>query len=77
MAADAEPYRDYTLDLSHSAVSQSDAMRCCDAMGPRLAHLHVADGTGIGKDEHLVPGRGTQPCAPVLERSPRPASPGT
>ena len=29
----------------------------------------MADGTGVAnRDEHLVPGRGTQPCAPLLER---------
>lgn len=67
VAAD-EPYRDYTLDLSHSAVSHSDALGMLDAMGSRLTHLHIADGTGQPKDEHLVPGRGTQPCAEVLER---------
>jgi sugar phosphate isomerase/epimerase len=38
-----------------------------DAMGTRLSHLHVADGTGLTKDEHLIPGRGTQPCVEVLE----------
>jgi sugar phosphate isomerase/epimerase len=63
-----EPYRDYTLDLSHSAVSHSDAMAQLDAMGERLTHLHLGDGTGAAKDEHLVPGRGNQPCAEVLER---------
>jgi sugar phosphate isomerase/epimerase len=36
-------------------------------LGPRLAHLHLADGLGSFKDEHLVPGRGSQPCAQVLE----------
>jgi sugar phosphate isomerase/epimerase len=61
-------YSDYTLDLSHTAVSQSDALHMLDAMGERLAHLHVGDGTGVGRDEHLVPGRGSQPCAEVLER---------
>jgi sugar phosphate isomerase/epimerase len=66
-ADDAPPYRDYTLDLSHTAVSQSDALDMLDAMGKRLAHLHIADGTGLTKDEHLIPGRGTQPCAEVLE----------
>jgi sugar phosphate isomerase/epimerase len=66
--AAAEPYRDYTLDLSHSAVSHSDALGMLDAMGERLTHLHIADGTGVPKDEHLVPGRGNQPCAEVLER---------
>jgi sugar phosphate isomerase/epimerase len=35
-------------------------------MGSRLAHLHLADGSGSAKDEHLVPGRGGQPCAEVL-----------
>jgi sugar phosphate isomerase/epimerase len=63
-----EPYRHYTLDISHAAVSQSDVLAMLDAMGGHLAHLHVGDGTGIGRDEHLVPGRGTQPCAEVLER---------
>ena len=67
VASDAEPYRHYTLDLSHSAVSQSDALAMLDAMGSRLAHLHIADGTGLTKDEHLIPGRGTQPCVEVLE----------
>ena len=67
VAAD-EPYRNFTLDLSHSAVSKSDALDMLETMGDRLAHLHIADGTGLPKDEHLVPGRGTQPCAEVLER---------
>ena len=67
VALDDTVYSDYTLDLSHAAVSQSDAMRMLAAMGKRLSHLHIADGTGVAKDEHLVPGRGTQPCAEVLE----------
>ncbi|PZS01454.1 MAG: AP endonuclease [Pseudonocardiales bacterium] len=61
-------YRFLTLDLSHTAASRSDALTVFDAMGDRLAHLHVADGTGTGRDEHLVPGRGNQPCGEVLER---------
>lgn len=61
-----EPYRDYTLDLSHTAVSHSDALEMLDAMGDRVRHLHIADGTGVAHDEHLVPGRGGQPCAEVL-----------
>ena len=63
-----ERYRDYTLDMSHSAVSHSDALAMLDAMGGRLAHVHMGDGSGLPRDEHLVPGRGTQPCAEVLER---------
>jgi sugar phosphate isomerase/epimerase len=66
--AAAEPYRDYTLDTSHSAVSQSDALAMLEAMGERLSHVHICDGSGAPRDEHLVPGRGSQPCADVLER---------
>ena len=58
----------FTLDLSHTSVSGSDALAVADSMGSRLRHLHVADGLGTARDEHLVPGRGLQPCAAVLER---------
>jgi sugar phosphate isomerase/epimerase len=63
-----EPHRAYTLDLSHTAVSQSEPLELAATMGRRLAHLHIADGTGLAKDEHLVPGRGSQPCGELLER---------
>ena len=36
-------------------------------LGDRLTHVHMADGSGSAKDEHLVPGRGNQPCAELLE----------
>ena len=56
-----------TLDLSHTAVSGSDALIMADDLGGRLAHVHMADGTAPGlPDEHLVPGHGTQPCAELL-----------
>ena len=58
----------YTLDLSHSAASDVDALALMDRMGAGLAHVHLADGSGAPRDEHLVPGRGTQPCAQVCER---------
>ncbi len=56
----------YTLDLSHCAAARNDALALADAMGPALAHVHLGDGTGEGRDEHLVPGRGNQPCAQLL-----------
>jgi len=62
-----EDYRHFTLDLSHTATSRTDALDMLGRMGDRLGHLHLADGSGSLKDEHLVPGRGTQPCATVLE----------
>ena len=70
-------YPAVTLDLSHTAVSGSDALDMADGLGDRLAHLHLADGTGSNRDEHLVPGRGTQPCAEVLERLARRGFEGT
>jgi sugar phosphate isomerase/epimerase len=62
--------RHVTLDLSHTAASGSDAMAMAAELGGRLTHVHLADGTGtpVGPipDEHLVPGRGGQPCAELL-----------
>jgi len=58
----------YTLDLSHTAAAGSDALAMLDRMGSGLAHVHLADGSGGPRDEHLVPGRGTQPCAEVCQR---------
>jgi sugar phosphate isomerase/epimerase len=63
-----EPYAHNTLDLSHTAVSGSDALKMAESLGGRLAHVHLADGSGSARDEHLVPGRGTQPCAELLDR---------
>src|SRR5579875_4146891 len=63
-----EEFRHFTFDLSHTSVAQSDALAMADRMGDRLAHVHIADGLGTARDEHLVPGRGEQPCAEVLER---------
>lgn len=62
-----EEYRHFTIDLSHAATSRIDAFAMVERMGERLAHVHLADGSGSGKDEHLIPGRGKQPCAELLE----------
>jgi len=62
-----DDYRHVTLDLSHTSVSHSDPLAMAADLGDRLAHLHIADGVGTNRDEHLVPGRGTQPCAELLE----------
>ena len=61
-----QEYPHFTLDLSHTATSRTDTMAMLGRMGSRLAHLHLADGSGSNADEHLVPGRGKQPCAEIL-----------
>jgi len=60
-------YANTTIDLSHSATSKSDPVAMARRLGDRLRHIHMTDGTGSAKDEHLVPGRGTQPVSELLE----------
>jgi sugar phosphate isomerase/epimerase len=60
------PYRHVTLDFSHASTAGGDSLEMARRLGERLTHVHLADGLGSAKDEHLVPGRGTQPCAEVL-----------
>jgi len=62
----AEPYANTTIDLSHAAIAQDDPIAMADRLGPRLRHIHLTDGTGNAKDEHLVPGRGTTGAAEFL-----------
>ncbi len=62
-----EDYANTTIDLSHSATAQSDPIAMASRLGRRLRHIHMTDGSGSAKDEHLVPGRGNQPCGPFLE----------
>jgi sugar phosphate isomerase/epimerase len=57
----------YTLDLSHTATAGTDAIEMAQRMGEGLVHLHLCDGNGAATDEHLVPGRGTQPTVEVCQ----------
>ena len=57
----------YTLDLSHTATAGTDALDMARRMGSGLVHLHLTDGSGAYIDEHLVPGRGTQPTVEVCQ----------
>ncbi|MBB5806356.1 sugar phosphate isomerase/epimerase [Saccharothrix ecbatanensis] len=59
-------HRNYTLDVSHASAAHADVMELAKRMGEGLTHIHLADGSGLPKDEHLVPGRGNQPCAELL-----------
>jgi sugar phosphate isomerase/epimerase len=57
-----------TLDFSHSSFAGRDWLEYAMAMGSRLRHIHLCDDTRSVDDsnifdEHLAPGRGTQPVA--------------
>jgi sugar phosphate isomerase/epimerase len=62
-----EDYANTTLDLSHAATAHSDPVDMAERLGDRLRHVHMTDGSGSAKDEHLVPGRGAMPCGELLE----------
>ncbi len=62
----SEPYANTTIDLSHAAIARSDPVAMAERLGGRLRHIHLTDGTGSAKDEHLVPGRGTIGAAEFL-----------
>lgn len=53
-----ESYANTTIDLSHAAIARTDPVELAQRMGDSLRHIHLTDGTGSAKDEHLVPGRG-------------------
>lgn len=59
-------YANVTVDLSHAATAGQNALEMVHALGGRLRHVHMTDGSGSSRDEHLLPGRGTQPCAALL-----------
>lgn len=61
-----EPYANTTVDLSHAAIAQSDPIEMAERLGDRLRHIHLTDGSGSAKDEHLVPGRGETGAAAFL-----------
>ena len=61
-----EPYANTTIDLSHAAIARDDPIAMAERLGDRLRHVHLTDGTGSAKDEHLVPGRGAVGAANFL-----------
>ena len=61
-----ESYAHTTIDLSHAAIARSDVVEMAVRMGSRLRHVHLTDGSGSAKDEHLVPGRGVMGAADFL-----------
>lgn len=54
-----EPYANACVDLSHASIARADPIAMAERLGERLRHIHLTDGSGSAKDEHLVPGRGS------------------
>ena len=71
-------YANTTLDVSHAATAREDCLELARRMATSLRHLHLTDGSGSAKDEHLIPGRG-QPAGRGAARAPgrQPASTAT
>ncbi|WP_233557743.1 sugar phosphate isomerase/epimerase family protein [Tessaracoccus antarcticus] len=61
------PYEHLTLDLSHASTSRLKSRDLVRAWGDRLAHIHLTDGGGSFKDEHLMPGEGDQEAWKLVE----------
>ncbi len=49
------------MDTSHLAVAGFDIVATCKLFGPKLAHIHLSDNAGDGKDGHLEIGSGRLP----------------
>ncbi len=60
-------YADLTLDFSHASTANQQSLDLARSWGSRLRHVHLTDGSGSVKDEHLVPGRGDQQAGKVLQ----------
>jgi sugar phosphate isomerase/epimerase len=60
-------YADLTLDFSHASTANQQSLDLARSWGSRLRHVHLTDGSGSVKDEHLVPGRGDQQAGLVLQ----------
>lgn len=60
-------YDHLTLDLSHASTSRLTSLELVEAWGERLRHVHLTDGRGSLKDQHLFPGTGDQEVSAVLQ----------
>lgn len=63
---DLTAFRSVVFDTSHFAVAGVDLFEAWDALGERVAHLHVSDNFGNGKDSHAPIGSGILPLEAFL-----------
>lgn len=54
------------LDTSHLTVAREDVLAAYSLLRPKLAHIHLSDNAGDGRDGHLELGAGVVPVAALL-----------
>lgn len=60
-------YDHLCLDLSHASTAQQSSLELARSWGAKLQHIHLTDGRGSFKDEHLLPGHGDQQADELLQ----------
>ncbi|MPZ88522.1 MAG: TIM barrel protein [Nitriliruptorales bacterium] len=63
-----QAFPNVVFDTSHFGVSGIDLFQAWDALSERVAHLHVSDNFGNGKDSHAPIGSGILPLERFLAR---------
>ena len=61
------PYDHLVLDCSHASTARQSSRELARRWGSRLHHLHLTDGSGSIKDDHLFPGEGDQEAFDLLD----------
>lgn len=57
-----------TLDTSHAAVTGIDVITAFDQLADRIAHVHLSNNLGTGRDTHSPLSQGVLPIAALLRR---------
>lgn len=57
-----------TLDTSHLAVAREDILGACDVLYDGLAHVHLSNNAGDGRDGHLELDKGVLPVDDLLDQ---------
>jgi sugar phosphate isomerase/epimerase len=65
-AAQLGAYAHVVFDTSHFGVAGIDLFEAWETLHPKVAHLHVSDNFGNGKDSHAPIGTGVLPLARFL-----------
>ena len=66
-------YSHVTLDTSHLAVAEADIVDAYRTLAPRVAHIHLSDNRGKGRDSHAPIGEGLLPIDEFVRALDNPA----